>query len=59
MGEGRRTIDVDLLRPLQIGNVKLPNNLVLSPMAGYSDAAFRIMARRHGAGLVCLSLIHI
>lgn len=46
-----------LLHPLTIGNVKLPNNLVLSPMAGYSDLPFRILCRRHGAGLVCSEMV--
>jgi tRNA-dihydrouridine synthase B len=46
-----------LLRPLQIGNVRLPNNLVLSPMAGFSDLPFRVLCRRHGAGLVCSEMV--
>ncbi|HVL48654.1 MAG TPA: tRNA-dihydrouridine synthase family protein [Candidatus Thermoplasmatota archaeon] len=47
----------DLLRPLAIGRVRLPNNLVLSPMAGFSDLALRVLARRHGAGLVCSEMV--
>lgn len=47
----------DLLRPLTIGNVTLPNNLVLSPMAGFSDLPFRILCRREGAGLVCTEMV--
>jgi len=46
-----------LLQPLTLGNVRLPNNLVLSPMAGYSDLPFRILCRRHGAGLVCTEMV--
>ncbi len=46
-----------LLRPLQIGGVRLENNLVLSPMAGYSDIAFRALCRKHGAGLVCTEMV--
>ena len=46
-----------LLRPLTIGNVRLPNNLVLSPMAGFSDLPFRVLCRRHGAGLVCSEMV--
>lgn len=46
-----------LLRPLRIGNVRLPNNLVLSPMAGFSDLPFRVLCRRHGAGLVCSEMV--
>lgn len=47
----------DLLRPLTIGGVRLPNNLVLSPMAGFSDLPFRVLCRRHGAGLVCSEMV--
>ncbi|MGQ0535863.1 MAG: tRNA dihydrouridine synthase [Methanobacteriota archaeon] len=47
----------ELLRPLEIGGVRLPNNLVLSPMAGFSDLPFRVLARRHGAGLVCTEMV--
>lgn len=47
----------DLLRPLAIGGVRLPNNLVLSPMAGFSDLPFRVLCRRHGAGLVCSEMV--
>ena len=46
-----------LLRPLRIGGVSLPNNLVLSPMAGFSDLPFRVLCRRHGAGLVCSEMV--
>ncbi|HET6403681.1 MAG TPA: tRNA-dihydrouridine synthase family protein [Candidatus Thermoplasmatota archaeon] len=46
-----------LLRPLTIGGVRLPNNLVLSPMAGFSDLPFRVLCRRHGAGLVCSEMV--
>jgi nifR3 family TIM-barrel protein len=47
----------ELLRPLRIGNVQLPNNLVLSPMAGFSDLPFRVLCREHGAGLVCSEMV--
>ncbi len=46
-----------LLRPLRLGGVTLPNNLVLSPMAGYTDLPFRILCRRHGAGLVSSEMV--
>jgi tRNA-dihydrouridine synthase B len=46
-----------LLHPLTIGNVTLPNNLVLSPMAGFSDLPFRVLCRQHGAGLVCSEMV--
>ena len=46
-----------LLRPLRIGDVRLPNNLILSPMAGFSDLPHRVLCRRHGAGLVCSEMV--
>ena len=42
---------------MKIGGVRLPNNLVLSPMAGFSDLPFRVLCRRHGAGLVCSEMV--
>ena len=37
---------------ITIGNVSLPNNIFLAPMSGVSDAPFRRLAARLGAGLV-------
>ena len=37
-----------------IGSVQLPNNLILAPLAGYTDLPFRILCREYGAGL-CVS----
>jgi len=36
---------------------KLKGKAILSPMAGVTDAAFRILAKRYGAGLVYTELI--
>lgn len=36
-----------------ISNLKLSNNLILAPMSGVGDAAFRVLCRKYGAGLVC------
>src|SRR5216684_46090 len=38
--------------PLRIGPVTLPNRVVLAPMSGITDAPFRRLAERLGAGLV-------
>jgi nifR3 family TIM-barrel protein len=35
-----------------IGPVKVPNNVILAPMSGITDAPFRRLAERYGAGLV-------
>ena len=38
--------------PLAVGPVVLPNRVVLAPMSGITDAPFRRLAERLGAGLV-------
>lgn len=40
------------LRELHIGDVLLENNLLLAPMAGVTDLAFRKVCKEQGAGLV-------
>lgn len=47
----------NLLRPLSIGGVSLKNNLALAPMAGITNAAFRILAAEGGAGLVVTEMV--
>src|SRR3954447_3466529 len=43
---------------LTIGNVRLATNLLLAPIAGYCDLAFRLVARSCGAvGLACTDLL--
>jgi tRNA-dihydrouridine synthase B len=39
-------------RPLQIGHLELSNRVMLAPMSGVTDAPFRRLAARLGAGLV-------
>ncbi|MBS3137497.1 tRNA dihydrouridine synthase DusB [Candidatus Woesearchaeota archaeon] len=41
----------------KIGNVKLKGRIFLSPMAGYTDVAFRTLCKRYGAALVVTELI--
>jgi nifR3 family TIM-barrel protein len=38
--------------PLKIGSVSVPNSVILAPMSGITDAPFRRLAERLGAGLV-------
>jgi nifR3 family TIM-barrel protein len=38
--------------PLQIGQITIPNRVVLAPMSGITDAPFRRLTERLGAGLV-------
>lgn len=42
---------------MYIGNVKLDNNVVLAPMAGVNNKAFRIIARNFGTGLITTEMI--
>ncbi|QHI69251.1 tRNA dihydrouridine synthase [Tichowtungia aerotolerans] len=39
-----------MLSPVQFGNVTIDFPVVLAPMAGYTDAAFRSICKDHGAG---------
>ena len=43
--------------PLKIGNVEMPNPLVLAPMAGVTDLPFRVLCKEQGAGLICMEMI--
>ena len=45
------------IKQLNIGNVVLPNNLILAPMAGVTDLPFRLLCREQGAGLVCMEMV--
>lgn len=47
----------ELLHSLAVGGVKLRNNLALAPMAGITNAAFRILAAGGGAGLVVTEMV--
>ncbi len=42
---------------LQIGNVKLENDLILGPMAGVTDLPFRLLCKERGAGLLCMEMV--
>jgi tRNA-dihydrouridine synthase B len=45
------------LRPFQIGPHRLPNNLILAPMAGISDRPYRMLCRQFGAGLAVAEMV--
>lgn len=40
-----------------IGNVKIPGNLILGPMAGVTDLPFRLLCKEQGADLVYTEMI--
>ena len=42
---------------LQIGNVKLENDLILGPMAGVTDLPFLLLCKEQGAGLLCMEMV--
>src|SRR5699024_1747537 len=44
-------------RMFKIGDVEISNRVVLAPMAGVSNAAFRLTVKEFGAGLVCAEMI--
>lgn len=42
---------------LKIGNIELKNPVVLAPMAGVCNSAFRLTVKEFGAGLVCAEMV--
>jgi nifR3 family TIM-barrel protein len=47
-----------MIAPLSIGPLRLATNLLLAPIAGYCDLAFRLVARScGGVGLACTDLL--
>ncbi len=42
---------------ISIGNITLKNNILLAPMSGITDAAFRKVAHAHGAGMVVSEMV--
>jgi tRNA-dihydrouridine synthase B len=45
------------MTPIRIGKHILPSNIVLAPMAGVTDRAFRRLCRRFGAGLAASEML--
>ena len=41
----------------KIGNVEIKNNVVLAPMAGISNSAFRTIVKEMGAGLIVSEMV--
>jgi nifR3 family TIM-barrel protein len=46
-----------LFTPLSIGTTRIPGNLFLAPLAGYTDRAFREVCRRYGAAFTYTEMI--
>lgn len=47
----------DYIKKLKIGNVELKNNVLLAPMAGITDRAFRVICEEFEPGLVCTEMV--
>lgn len=45
------------LKKIKIGNVELNNNILLAPLAGITDRAFRLICEKYNPGLVCTEMI--
>ena len=45
------------MNQFKIGKVTIPNQLVLAPMDGINCAAFRLLCKEHGAGLIYTAMV--
>ena len=43
---------------LKIGNLELDSNLILAPMAGVTDSAYKKLVRECGAGLISTEMVN-
>lgn len=48
-----------MLKPLSIGSLALPHNVVLAPLAGITNLPFRIICRREGASLAFTEMVSV
>ena len=46
-----------LTDPFEIGPVRVPNRVVLAPLAGIGNWFVRLQAKRHGAGLAVSEMV--
>lgn len=46
-----------VMKKLKIGDIETKNNVVLAPMAGVCNPAFRLIAKEFGTGLVCAEMV--
>lgn len=45
------------LKKIDVGGIEIPNNLILAPLAGYTNAPFRDMCLNFGAGLAFTEMV--
>ncbi len=50
---------MSLLRSIKIGDLVLPHNLILAPLAGITNRIFRIICRQEGAALAFTEMISV
>jgi tRNA-dihydrouridine synthase B len=48
---------MDLLKPINVGPVRIDAPVILAPMTGVTDLPFRRVVKRHGAGLTVSEMI--
>lgn len=46
-----------MIKKIKIKNLEIENNIFLAPMAGYTDAGFRALVKRYGAGLTFTEMV--
>ena len=46
-----------LTEPFEIGGLRLPNRVLLAPLAGIGNWFVRLQAQRHGAGLAVSEMV--
>src|SRR5215217_5493836 len=56
---GRRTLEAvrSLHEPWELGGVRIPNRVVLAPLAGIGNWFVRLQAKRYGAGLAVSEMV--
>lgn len=50
-------MDRELYRPVMIGDLQVPGNLFLAPLAGFTDRGFRQVCLEHGADLTFTEMV--
>jgi len=50
---------MEFIHPIKVWDYIIPNNIWLAPMAGYSCKAFRLFARKFGAGFAITEMVSL
>lgn len=46
------------IKELRLGNIIIPNNVLMAPLAGYTSYPFRILCSELGAGLCYTEMVN-